>query len=265
MNSEHKKIALPDERIDRINERLMLIQKKNGLTFGTDAYLLSAFAKSASNDIACDLGGGTGVASLLCMARNKYSKMYSVEIQEEFAELAKRNFVLNGLDNVCMSVHADIRDAGSLPFAKSVKCVISNPPYMPKNSGMAPASSQMTAARREENGTIYDFALAAGKLLKHGGFFYTVYRPDRVCELISALKNSSLEPKRMVFVYPDVSSPPCLVLTESKYGASPSVNISRPLIIYRERYKSNEERKYTEDMDRIYSEFTLDFLFGKKQ
>ena len=34
---------LPDERIDTVNERLRLIQKKHGLTYGTDAFLLAAF------------------------------------------------------------------------------------------------------------------------------------------------------------------------------------------------------------------------------
>lgn len=255
---------LPDERIDRINDRLLLIQKKNGLTFGTDAYLLSAFAKPAVNEIAFDLGCGTGVTTLLCMARNKYKKMYSVEIQKEFAVLAKRNFELNGLGETCEIIGDDVRNASAFPSVGIAKCVISNPPYMPINAGITPQSPQLTAARREENGTIFDFCAAAEKLLKHGGFFYTVYRPDRVCDLIAALKRVSLEPKRMIFVYPDVKSAPCLVLTEAKKGAAPSVKISRPLIIY-ENTDKNKERKYTEDMNRIYGEFTLDFLFEKKK
>ena len=39
----------PDERIDEVNEQLRLIQKKNGLTFGTDAYLLAAFIRPQSS------------------------------------------------------------------------------------------------------------------------------------------------------------------------------------------------------------------------
>ena len=34
-----------DERLDRVNENITLIQKKDGLTFGTDAFLLAAFIK----------------------------------------------------------------------------------------------------------------------------------------------------------------------------------------------------------------------------
>lgn len=253
-----------DERIDRINENLSLIQKKKGLTFGTDAYLLSAFAKSMPKDIAYDLGCGTGVTTLLCMARNKYKKMYAVEIQKAFSQLADKNAKLNGLDGVCEIVPEDVRSADKFPFAGSVSCVISNPPYMPKGSGKAPASDEMNQARREENGTIKDFCRAAAVLLKHGGLFYTVYRPDRLSELIYSLRENRLEVKKLVYVYPDIKSPPCLVLTESKKGASPSVKTARPLIIYRDG-DLTKQRKYTEDMDRIYSEFSLDFLFEKQK
>ena len=34
-----------DERLDRVNEHITLIQKKDGLTFGSDAYLLAAFVR----------------------------------------------------------------------------------------------------------------------------------------------------------------------------------------------------------------------------
>ena len=36
------KIIFEDERIDEVNENIRLIQKKAGLTFGTDAFLLAA-------------------------------------------------------------------------------------------------------------------------------------------------------------------------------------------------------------------------------
>jgi tRNA1(Val) A37 N6-methylase TrmN6 len=46
------------ERLDEINANLKLIQRKNGLTFGTDAYILSAFAKSSPRGKAADFGCG---------------------------------------------------------------------------------------------------------------------------------------------------------------------------------------------------------------
>ena len=73
MNEKNYSLS-PDERLDYINEELSLIQLKRGLTFGTDAYLLSAFVKEKAGRGA-DLGSGTGVASLLCLTKNKTSYM----------------------------------------------------------------------------------------------------------------------------------------------------------------------------------------------
>ena len=56
---------LPNERLDKVNENITLIQKKDGLTFGTDAFLLASFIKSTPSKTAAELGAGTGIISLL--------------------------------------------------------------------------------------------------------------------------------------------------------------------------------------------------------
>ena len=88
-----------DERLDRINENLSLLQKKSGLTFTTDAYLLAAFARSSPAGTLADLGSGTGVAALLCLTKNKCNHAFAVEIQGEFCDLIQRNAALNHLED----------------------------------------------------------------------------------------------------------------------------------------------------------------------
>lgn len=249
------------ERLDYINENLSLIQKIGGLTFGTDAYLLSAFAKAAPTGTFADLGSGTGVASLLCLARNKCKSAYTVEIQEEFCDLIRRNAELNGMAERTHVLHKDVRDLSQADIGGTVTAVLSNPPYMPAGAGITGADNRMETARRELNGTIADFCLAAARILTTGGAFYTVFRPDRLPELTTALRNARLEPKRMITVYPDTESRPCLVLVESRKDASPSLIQSPPLIIY----KSRTERVYTDAMARIYDTFSTEFLFATKK
>ena len=53
------------ERLGAVNERITLIQKKDGLTFGTDAFLLASFIKPRKSGRALELGAGTGIISLL--------------------------------------------------------------------------------------------------------------------------------------------------------------------------------------------------------
>jgi len=241
------------ERLDKINENLTIIEKVGGLTFGTDAYLLSAFVKRGKN--AADLGSGTGVAALLCLARNKADHFYTVEIQQSFADLIERNAKNNGFSDKVSVINKDIRNVTEIPV-ESLDYVISNPPYMSAVSGFGNNNDEMNIARRELNGTISDFCNTASKLLKYGGIFYTVFRPDRLSELFSALCDNNLEPKKLVTVYSDSSSKPCLVLVESKKGASHGLNYTRPLIIY--KYNT---RDYTEDMQKVYDTCSLSHLF----
>lgn len=261
---------LDGERLDIINEDLSLIQKKDGLTFGTDAYLLSAFVPKCGG-IAADLGAGTGVASLLCAVRDKAAKMYSVEIQPEFAELCRRNAELNGLSDKIIPVMKDVRELSAKDTCGEVDLVISNPPYMSADGGKGNDSSAKNIARREVCGGIGDFCAAASRILKYGGDFYAVYRCDRLCDLISALKENSLEPKVMVTVYPRRNSRPCLVLIKSKKGGKAGLTVSPPLIIYRDPdtppdYKITEGEKdlgYTKEFAKIYADFSLDHLFER--
>lgn len=247
-------ILSDDERLDEINENLTIIQRTGGLTFGTDAYLLAAFVKKCGR--AAELGTGTGVASLLCLTKNRADSVYAFEIQKDFASLAMRNAGINGLSERMRVIEKDVRDAVQSDTYGAVDTVFSNPPYMKAGGGFSSKNDEMNTARRELNGSIRDFCAAASRLLRHGGLFYTVWRPDRLCDLICALREADIEPKRMVTVYPDTKTKPCLVLIESKRGASPTLIQSRPLIIYREN-----TRKYTEDMQMVYDSFSLEHLF----
>ena len=89
-----------DSRITvKVNGNIILTENANGLTFGTDALLLSAFTKrnkySMASKTAADLGSGTGIIPLLCAKSGKFSKIYAVEIQPEFAEIIKIQIIVN--------------------------------------------------------------------------------------------------------------------------------------------------------------------------
>ena len=75
-----------NERLDEVNDRLSLIQNTEGLTFGTDALLLAAYIGRGYKS-GIELGGGTGIISMLLATRGKIEKISCVEIQEEYAEL----------------------------------------------------------------------------------------------------------------------------------------------------------------------------------
>ena len=231
------------ERIDYVNDNLRLIQKTDGLTFGTDALLLASYV-SGKYSLGCEFGGGSGIISLLLLTRGKLGNIKSLEVQEEYAELINRNAELNSLTDRLLGVHTDLRE-----YSPGVEfdIVFTNPPYMKNNSGRANNLSKKNIARHEIMGGIEDFTRSAKRLLKFGGSFYAVYRPDRAIDLLSAMRQSSLEPKRLTMVHADTESEPSMLLVEAKLGGKSGLLFTKPLIIY----KDKEHRVYSEDMNFI--------------
>lgn len=244
---------LPDERVDEVNENLRLIQKKNGLTFGTDAYLLAAFIRPQPSARAVDLGSGTGVIPLLLTVKNKIASAVAVEVQPPFADVIARNAALNGLDARVTPLCQDLRTLTAEQIGGEVELVFSNPPYMKSDSGKRNVYDEKYIARHEVCGSIGDFCIAASKLLKHGGRFVSVWRPDRLSELLSALLDANLQPKRMTFVHADTESEPCMVLTEAVKGASPAMRVSPPLMLYLPQKEGEHTRTMTQTAQTIYA------------
>lgn len=245
------------ERLDEVNEQIRLIQKKQGLTFGTDAFLLAAYVRRLPNQTAVELGGGTGIVSLLLCAKQKVKHIHVAEIQPAFAELIERNARLNQLSDRIFVHCRDIRELKPSELGGEVDLVVSNPPYMRCDSGKRNIHDEKYIARHEVMGGITDFCNAAGRLLRYGGKFVTVWRPDRLSELLYALHGAGMEAKRMTFVYADESCEPCAVLTEAVRGAAPAMRISSPLFLYEKKEETRNSRTLTPRAKEIYD--TCDF------
>ena len=176
-----------NEKTEQINEQLSLTSMKEGLTFGTDAYLLSAYVRRRTRGRAVDLGSGTGVIALLCAQRGTYAHIHAVELQPAFCDLITRNAEDNGLSDRMTAVCRDVRDLTAEDVGGEVDAVFSNPPYMRASSGVGNTHTEKDIARHEVHGTIADFCRAASRILKFGGYFTVVFRPDREAELLCAM------------------------------------------------------------------------------
>ncbi len=240
---------LDNERLDTVNDGIKLIQRKDGLVFGSDALLLGGYIKGNPLYKCAELGGGTGIISLLTAKRNKAEHVYIYEIQPQFAKLCEKNAELNGLDNKITVFNKDIREASSIDTLGEMDFVFSNPPYMKMGCGKENAVSEKNIARRETAGGIEDFCKAASRLLKFGGSFYVVYLPERLNELMSSLTNNKLEPKRLTLVCPDYGKRPCLVLIEAKKGGGKGMIVTPPLYIKQNGGESNDYRYIMENGD----------------
>ena len=244
----------------KINEGLTLTQNKNGLTFGTDAYLLSAFTQtlpySSSGKVMADLGSGTGIIPLLCAEKKRFSKIYAVEIQESFASLIEKNAEQNGFSDIISPVCCDVRELKAITLGEEVNVVCSNPPYMKDGAGKRNTYDEKYIARHEVYGEINDFCACAKRILKHGGKFYVVWRPDRLVDLFCAMREARLEPKRMCTVYADTKSKPAFVLVEAKSGGAPLLEFEPPLFLYTDEITNPRIR--TERIEKIYEKTSFE-------
>ena len=243
---------MPDERLDEVNEQIRLIQKKQGLTFGTDAFLLAAFVRPIPHGRVIDLGSGTGIIPLLLCTKNKVRSAIAVEIQPTFADLIRRNAVLNGLEERITVCNTDVRNLTSAEFGGEVDLVCSNPPYLKANAGKHNQAEEKEIARHEVHGNIFDFCAAASRLLKTKGRFVCVFRTERLSDLFAALRCNRLEPKRMVTVHADQFSAPCMVLVESVKDAAPALIVEPPLFLYTPYQSGAAHREMTERAAEIY-------------
>ncbi|MBR5242377.1 MAG: methyltransferase [Clostridia bacterium] len=232
-----------NERLDEVNESIRLIQRTDGLTFGTDALLLASYVNLNSGS-GCELGGGTGIISFLLLSRKKLSSTACVEIQEEYASLIRRNAELNGLSDKIDVICSDVRDYSP---GVTFDTVYSNPPYMKATSGKRNITDAKNVARHEIFGDIKDFCESAKKLTRFGGSFYAVYRPDRLTDLLYSMKSCQLEPKRITFVHANKDSQSSIVLVEARRGGGVGSLLTKPLFIYDDK----ENKTYSNDMKYI--------------
>ena len=233
---------LPGERIDDLERNgYRIIQNKNGFCFGMDAVLLSGFVQAGPNDRIIDLGTGTGILPLLLRAKTGSTDITGLEIQKTMAEMAARSVQLNDLDGEVRIVCGDLKKAGTLFTQKSFDVVTSNPPYMKENGGLTNPDQGKAIARHEICCTFADVAEAAKTLLKSGGRFFLIHRPERLAELMETLRTTGLEPKRLRMVHSFAEEKAVMVLIEAVSGGGTFLQVEKPLVIYKEKNVYSDE------------------------
>ncbi len=208
-----------------------IYQDTEGFCFGTDAILLSSFAAEKVFHIAVDLCCGTGIVPHLLAAESCAETVYGVEISPSAAALAQKSVSYNGIFHKVKILQEDLRET-SLPSGR-FDLVTANPPYFLPGTGK-PGKDSVLSARREDMCTFFDVASAAARLLRYGGRFCFVLKPERLCEAMTVCSAVSLEPKVLRLIYPKSHKPPELFLMECKKGASPGLKCEPPFVLYEE-------------------------------
>ena len=238
---------LENERIDDLERNgYRIIQSSDGFCFGMDAVLLSGFVPRATRGKVVDLGTGTGIIPILLRAKTRSRDLYGLEIQERSFDMASRSVRLNDLEEDVHIVKGDIKNAAQIFGRGCCDAVTSNPPYMKPDGGLKNPNESKAIARHEVLCTFEDVARQSAALLKEGGKFYLVHRPERLAEIMNTLRSCRLEPKRLKMVHSFIDGEAVLFLLEAALGGRSGMKVEKPLIIYKEK------GVYTDEIYEIY-------------
>lgn len=237
------------ERIDDLQYKgLKLIQDTSGFCFGIDAVLLSDFAKNIkSNSIVVDLCTGNGILPVLLSGKTDALKIYGIEIQEESAKLAERNVILNHLEDKVEIINRDLNDLKTCIKSGSIDYITVNPPYKKRGSGLINENDKKMIARHEISCTLEDIIEESARILKSGGTFFMIHKPERLVDILSLMRNKKVEPKRLKFIHPTYNTAPNLVLVEGVRSGKSFLNVEMPLYVY------EKDGSYTSQIKEIYN------------
>lgn len=200
---------------------------------GTDSFLLSSLPHLKAGLRVCDLGCGTGLISLLLLQRQPELSVTGIDIQPAAIQLGQKAIQENLLNDRLHFTCADLRNVRDLFSTGSFDLVVCNPPYYTEQSGKVSACDALRMARSESACSLDDICRSAAYLLRWGGSFCLVHKPERLTDLLCALRNAAIEPKRMRFVCDRSNAAPSLVLVEGRRGGKPGLTVETPLILHK--------------------------------
>ena len=221
-------------------------------TFGTDAVLLSHFAKPKNKDKLVDLGTGCGIIPLIMLREGKLSQAVGVDISEEAAFLAKKTVDELNLENfeIINSNLLDLKGKVEFGFHTLVTC---NPPYKAPNAGLKNPDRVEMVARHEIECTLEDIVAVGSKLLQTGGRLCMCHRPERLAELMSLMTKYKVEPKRLRLVCQRKGEEPWLVLLEGRRSGNTGLRIEPTLYV-------EENGFFSKEMIEIYGVYKESYL-----
>lgn len=195
---------MEDIRAEQATPTLRVFGGKGVFAFGTDAFLLAAYAREKArglaNKRAVDLCAGTGIVGFLLMDACPTLAVSFVEINADACALCEKSVRENGFDARADVIRADVKAVRSALAAESADLVVCNPPYMTVSCGRMNAFDAKTVARHEAACTIADVFAACFYLLRTGGSAFFVYRSERIADLCEAARKSRFEIKDFCFV-----------------------------------------------------------------
>lgn len=226
---------------------LKIYQDPEMFSFSLDSILLANFAsiKRNTKNIIDLCTGNAPIPIYLTLRTN--ANIYGVEIQKEAFDLAEKSIKENNITQIEI-INNNLINIHKIFKHEMFDLVTCNPPFFKYvETSNINKNDFLTIARHEVLVTLDEIVFEASRLLKNGGSFAMVHRPDRLADIIEAFRKYKIEPKRLRFVHPKKDSKANHILIEGiKNGQTGGLNIMPPLIVY-------DGNEWTEEVREIYN------------
>jgi tRNA1Val (adenine37-N6)-methyltransferase len=221
--------------------RLHLWQPLRGYRAATDPVLLAACVDARAGQRVLDLGCGAGAASLCLAARVPGLMQAGLELQPDYADLARRNAAGNGV-----ALEVVEGDVSAMPTAlrREFDHVIANPPYYPAGGTPSPDSGRATALQVAT--PVTDWVAAGLRRLAPGGYLTMIISADLLPAVLG------LVPQAMVLpLAPRTGrAAPRVIVQARKLGRSP-FRLLAPFVIHAGPAHDGDRESYTPEAEAV--------------
>lgn len=230
-----------------LNGKVLAHQPRRGYRAGADPVFLAAAVNASPGQSVLELGCGAGVASLCLGRRVAGLRLTGVEIQPEYADLARLNARENGIDMDVVT--ADICALPDDLRARSFDHVIANPPYYERGHGTKSddAGRDMALAGDTPLAVWVD---TATRRLKPGGVLTFIQKADRLPDLLAAI-DGRLGGILVKPLAPRIGRASELVLLVARKGGRAKFRLLAPLILHEGAAHERDGDSYTEGAKNI--------------
>lgn len=228
-------------------KNLKIYQNTEMFNFSLDSVLLPNFVTLNKNiSKILDIGCGNAVIPIILSTKTS-ARITGVEIQKEVADLALKSVEYNNLSNQIQIVNDDIKEYYKNLETEIFDVITCNPPYFKVNeTSNFNLNDYKTIARHEVKLNIDEIMKISKKLLKNNGNIAIVHRPERLIDIIEAMKKNGIEPKKIQYVYPKINKEANILLIEGVKNGKSGVKILEPL------YSHEESGDYTEQIKKYF-------------
>lgn len=218
--------------------RVRLLQPRQGYRAATDPVLLAAAVPARAGESVLDLGCGVAAAALCLNARVSGLDLHGLELQPDYAALARRNA---SDARAPLTVHeGDVARPPAVLRALTFDHVMLNPPYHERDSAIASPVAAKDIANREGALDVAGWIDAALRRLRPGGWITVVQRAERAPEILAALLSRAGE-ARLLPLQPRDGRDAKRVLIGARKGAKGPFKLRPPLILHAGAHERDED------------------------